>query len=310
VNDDDAGLLHESLGRALTATADPRAAVVDFGWPDLLAEDPRTAVSTLFTLCGSRLVAGSFLDDVLLAQAGIADADRVVLPPPGAAEPASRYRRDEVVVQGIVQAGDGPVLVPARGADGDVVLVRVTLSAGRPREGVLDPDAGWALVDDLTCPVDEICPVEWPELVAAGRRALAVELVAIGSSMLATAVEHVATRRQFGRPLGAFQAVQQPLADVRLWQETAGLAADAAWEDGTGAAAALAKLLAVRFTAAARLHCQQVLGGMGFTWEFPFHRHVRRALVLEPLLGDAATLRAELGASVRTGGVPGDLARL
>jgi alkylation response protein AidB-like acyl-CoA dehydrogenase len=46
-------------------------------------------------------------------------------------------------------------------------------------------------------------------------------------------------------------------------------------------------------------HCQQVLGGIGFTAEHDLHRHIRRALVLDGLLGSARELTAEAGALVR-----------
>ena len=45
-------------------------------------------------------------------------------------------------------------------------------------------------------------------------------------------------------------------------------------------------------------HCQQVLAGIGFTTEHPFHRSVRRVLVLEQLLGSTRTLTRELGRDV------------
>jgi alkylation response protein AidB-like acyl-CoA dehydrogenase len=47
-------------------------------------------------------------------------------------------------------------------------------------------------------------------------------------------------------------------------------------------------------------HCQQVLAGIGFTAEYPFHHYVRRILVLEQLLGSARSLTRELGSEVLT----------
>jgi alkylation response protein AidB-like acyl-CoA dehydrogenase len=140
-------------------------------------------------------------------------------------------------------------------------------------------------------------------MVAAGRRALAHELVGVGSTMLSMTVEHVSERVQFDRPLGSFQAVKHQLADVHLWQEIAVLSAEVAWEDCGPQSAALAKAAAIRFTRSARASCQQLLGGMGFTWEHDFHRYLRRALTLEPLLGGAPDLHGELGAAVRSGKV-------
>ena len=45
-------------------------------------------------------------------------------------------------------------------------------------------------------------------------------------------------------------------------------------------------------------HCQQVLAGIGFTTEHPFHRYFRRAIVLDQLLGAGSLLTAELGTEV------------
>ena len=42
-------------------------------------------------------------------------------------------------------------------------------------------------------------------------------------------------------------------------------------------------------------HCQQVLAGIGFTTEHGFHRHLRRALVLDRLLGDTRSLTRQVG---------------
>ena len=50
-------------------------------------------------------------------------------------------------------------------------------------------------------------------------------------------------------------------------------------------------------------HCQQVLAGIGFTAEHPFHRHFRRAVVLDQLLGGSALTRS-LGADLLAGRQP------
>jgi alkylation response protein AidB-like acyl-CoA dehydrogenase len=120
--------------------------------------------------------------------------------------------------------------------------------------------------------------------------------------MLDLAVAHTRDRRQFGQVLGSFQAVQHKLADVRVWLEAADLGAESAWEDIDQFSAALAKIHAGRAARTAARNCQQVLGGMGFTWEQPFHRYLRRAWTLEPLLGTAEALRGEIGAALRERG--------
>ena len=57
----------------------------------------------------------------------------------------------------------------------------------------------------------------------------------------------------------------------------------------------MAKAVAGRQARTAARHCQQVLAGIGFTVEHPFHRYVRRMLVLDVLLGTSASLTTAFG---------------
>lgn len=132
--------------------------------------------------------------------------------------------------------------------------------------------------------------------LAEGRRALAWWLVGTGRAMLTLARDHVLDRVQFGRPLSSFQAVRHRLAETLVALEGAEAVASAA-EDDLGCL--LAKAAAGRAALLAARHCQQVLGGIGFTAEHDHHRHVRRALVLDGLLGSARELTRDAGAQVR-----------
>jgi alkylation response protein AidB-like acyl-CoA dehydrogenase len=127
--------------------------------------------------------------------------------------------------------------------------------------------------------------------------------------MLALARSHALDRVQFGRPLASFQAVRHRLAETLValeGAEAALAAADAlagasaagglAGAGGDELAALLAKAAAGQAALTAARHCQQVLGGIGFTAEHGLNRHVRRALVLDGLLGSARELTREAGA--------------
>jgi alkylation response protein AidB-like acyl-CoA dehydrogenase len=57
-------------------------------------------------------------------------------------------------------------------------------------------------------------------------------------------------------------------------------------------------------------HCQQVLGGIGFTAEHELHRHIKRALVLDAMLGSSRELTREAGAALRAKGFAPRLAQL
>lgn len=317
MDDDDIGQIAEALQQ--TVSADPavaRDAVAEFGWHELLEDQEAVAVTTLLPIWGQSLAQGSLLDPIMLRAGGFQDwtAMRIVLPALGAATPPARRDGDQVMVDGVLAAGDGPILVPTV-ADGEPAFVLCeapVLPAGDP----LDPSAGWTrLIGSLTVletrAPENLSPADaWSAMIAAGRRALTYELVGAADAMLEMTVEHVTSRQQFGQALGSFQAVKHQLADVHLWIEVARLAADAAWEDGGEVAATLAKTAGVRASATARKVCQQLLGGMGFTWEHDFHRYLRRALTLEPLLGSGAELHRELGAALRAGEISAELASL
>jgi len=125
----------------------------------------------------------------------------------------------------------------------------------------------------------------------------AVEAAAVASWCARTAAEYAVVRQQFGRPIGAFQAVKHLCAGMLCRAETASaLAWDAARavDDAPGqlpliaAAAAAVNLDAAVDTAK---DCIQVLGGIGFTWEHDAHLYLRRALALRQLLGGSAPWR-------------------
>ncbi|MFD7999312.1 acyl-CoA dehydrogenase family protein [Streptomyces mirabilis] len=137
-----------------------------------------------------------------------------------------------------------------------------------------------------------------PVPLAAGRRALGWWLLGTGRAMLALARSHVLDRTQFGRPLASFQAVRHRLAETLVALDGAESTLLAA-EDDLGCL--LAKAAAGQAALTAARHCQQVLGGIGFTAEHDLHRHVRRALVLDGLLGSARELTREAGALIREG---------
>ena len=146
------------------------------------------------------------------------------------------------------------------------------------------------------------------KIIAITRRralgALALEAVGIGSQALALGVEHAKSREQFGRPVGAYQAVSHKLADTYVETELArSLAYWAAWciaeEDGEAELAAVAaKAYAAEAAVAACERAIQVHGGMGFTWDHPLHRYYKRALWIESFDRSGAAHRAEIAQAV------------
>jgi len=127
--------------------------------------------------------------------------------------------------------------------------------------------------------------------------ALAAEQVGGTEAVLAMTVEYVKARVQFGRPIGAFQAVKHKCADILMRLESARSAAGyAAWaaEYSIGdlpAAAALAKAYCSDAFCDATKTAIQLHGGIGFTWEHDAHLYLRRAKSGQLLFGTPAQHR-------------------
>jgi len=162
----------------------------------------------------------------------------------------------------------------------------------------------WSRSDHETSALDAELPLSVVESgdsvpVAAGRRALGWWLVGTSRAMLNLARTHALDRTQFGKPIAGFQAVRHRLAETFVAIEGAEATLHAATDD---LGSSLAKAAAGRAAIVTARHCQQVLGGIGFTAEHDLHRHVRRALVLDGLLGSSRELTREAGALIRTSG--------
>ena len=130
----------------------------------------------------------------------------------------------------------------------------------------------------------------------------ALEAVGIGSRAVEMAVAYVSDREQFGKKVGAYQAVAHAVVDAYVAVELArSLAYWAAWcvttrDEQAGVAVAAAKSQATEASVQACETSIQVHGGIGFTWEHPLHRYYKRALALESALGYGREHRAEIAA--------------
>jgi hypothetical protein len=303
--------LREATGRATGVDLD--AELDDLGWDDALAHDERAAVSLLFGLQGEAGVTSSALARVVAhalgSPAGTATGTAMVLPAVGAAGPPGSVDGVRLRVDGLspVAAVDrASALVVVRTGSGGVtaVVVSTTSLELRPVRGV-DPELGLLRVTgDIVRPGPgvDLPPDAWDAAVALGRLAVAHELVGGARTMLALACGHARSRIQFGRPIASFQAVRHRLAETLVALSMAEAMLDAAWLAPGPEASAMAKAVAGQQARAAARHGQQVLAGIGFTVEHPFHRYVRRTLVLDALLGTSASLTSALGAGILADG--------
>lgn len=112
------------------------------------------------------------------------------------------------------------------------------------------------------------------------------------------AVQHARAREQFGQPIGAFQAVKHLCAEMLVRTETARTAVYAAAVTGDPVDIDAARLLADEAAVRGARDCLQVHGGMGFTWEFEVHLHLKRAWVRTYRAGDATDSEERLAAEL------------
>jgi alkylation response protein AidB-like acyl-CoA dehydrogenase len=135
------------------------------------------------------------------------------------------------------------------------------------------------------------------ETVCRGFVAIAAELVGVAQRALEMAIEYAKEREQFGRPIGAYQAVSHRCAEM-LWdvEEARSLTLYAAWcadaePESLPYAAHMAKARASDAGWSVTSSALQVLGGIGFTWEHDLQFLLKRAKVDGELLGSARAHR-------------------
>jgi len=207
------------------------------------------------------------------------------------------------------------------------VLNDVVLSAagGMPGGTLPLPFAGgswvvWERGDGPSSAIDDELPIHRvaqgdPLPLAAlhaGWRALGWWLVGTSRAMLSLARQHAVDRVQFGRRISSFQAIRHRLAETLVAIEGAEATLHIAVQpdEPDGLASLLAKAAAGQAALTTARHCQQVLGGIGFTAEHQLHHHVKRSLILDGLLGSARELTREAGKTLRTKGFAPRLAQL
>lgn len=206
---------------------------------------------------------------------------------------------------GLLRAGSAPITPDAPGAD---VLVLVDEDGGarlleRSQAEILpvetiDPTRGYAHVSGAGQPL----PGDARRALDLALVAVSAELAGISRRALELAVAYAKERRQFDRPIGAFQAVSHRCAEMLLASESARAATyAAAWAaDADPArlqeAACIAKAAASDAARQVSGSAIQVFGGMGFTWEADVHWFYKRAQLDALHLGAGAHHRARLAA--------------
>lgn len=165
------------------------------------------------------------------------------------------------------------------------------------------------ILEDVHVPADRLMGAEGGGFTVAlaaldaGRLGIAACAVGVAQAALDAAASYAAERRQFGRPISDFQGISFMLADMA----TAVAGARALYLDAArrkdaglpfGTLAAMAKLAATDAAMKVTTDAVQVLGGAGYTQDFPVERYFREAKVLQIVEGTNQVQRVVIGRSL------------
>lgn len=302
-----AGLLEKRAGLAYLqgAWADPTADSTWSVWSEL-------ADMGVQGLMVPEADGGSGFDWVTMTLV-LAEAGRVALPLPLAETAAVA-----VSVPGL--AGEGELLAAIAGGS---AVVTASSDVQSPVAGATR--AGWFVVGSQLYARDQVAlePVtsvdrtrdaalvtptaagrDVGSCLDAGALATAAVLVGLGRALVGMTVDYVKDRKQFGVPVGSFQAIKHHLADATLAVEFAAPTVwAAAWEMDRGAEQAarsvsLAKAMASDAAERAARIALQCHGAMGYTDDYHLHMWLKRVWCLAPAFGSARWHRRRLAADL------------
>jgi alkylation response protein AidB-like acyl-CoA dehydrogenase len=176
----------------------------------------------------------------------------------------------------------------------------------------LDMSRRLSRVNWTPCDASRVCDAEqgralWADVVNRAGVALASQLVGLAARMLDLGIDHSANRKQFGKPVGAFQAVKHHLADVAVKIEFARpvvyRAAYAMQKSDPRRAIHVshARLAAGEAARLAARRSLQVHGAMGYTWEADLQMFMKRAWALDASWGDRGFHKTRVAAHVLAG---------
>jgi alkylation response protein AidB-like acyl-CoA dehydrogenase len=232
---------------------------------------------------------------------------------PGSYSMPARQEGEEIVLDGekvlvpdaasadffLVATEDGRRHIVERGAAGVSVVAEPSLDPTRRLYTVRFDGVRVASADTL--PAEE---ADYREVFFRVCVALAAESTGVAQRATDMAVSYAKDREQFGRPIGAYQAVSHRCAQMLLETENSRSAVyGAAWAAGADPeslprAASMAKAYASDAGWRVPHASIQVHGGIGFTWEHDLHFFLKRGRANAALFGDAKWHRERVAAAV------------
>ena len=300
----DAAIVYEEFGRALAPTPHFASSVMSAG---------------VLLLAGSDEQKQAWLPKIASGEAIVVPA---WLEPEGGFGPAGVMLRAESDGDGVRLSGVKRHVPFASSADRLLVLAR---SADGVDLYLLDSSApGVTLTQQMSLAADTQYKVEfdgvrvsaadrigapgtgwdtWHAVMLDGIILLAAQAAGGAQRALEITVQYASEREQFGKPLGAFQAIAHYLADAATTVDGATtLVWEAAWAASEGRSIArlapMAKLFACRTFRDVTAMCEQVHGGYGFTIDYDIQLYFRRAKQLQMTWWDSRYLEELIAAEV------------
>ncbi len=226
--------------------------------------------------CGQAELAAAWLPRIAGGEA------RVAVAPPTSTLVADVHVADLV----IARAEDGLYAVPA-----DAVAAEAQVS-NDPSQKLFtiafDPRSEWLIAQGEAADRLERAALD------RGALACAAQQLGVCDQLIAMSVEYTSQRKQFGVPIGSFQAVKHQLADVKVALEYARSHVERAAESVArerhtrSTDVSMAKLSAGEAALDAATTSLQVHGALGYTWEQDLHVWMRRAWTLDLAWGETA----------------------
>jgi len=178
--------------------------------------------------------------------------------------------------------------------------------------GILASGTAELVFEDVRAPADALLGNEgegFKQMLTTldgGRIGIAAQAVGIGRAVLGEALEYAKAREQFGKPIASLQAIQWKLADMATELDAAELLTlKAAWfqdhKKPFEKEAAMAKVFASDAAMRASVEGIQVMGGYGYSKEYPMERHMRDAKICQIYEGTNEIMRLVIAANLIKG---------
>jgi len=186
----------------------------------------------------------------------------------------------------------------------------VDVSASVPRMGIRAASNCIVTYENVVVPAENLLGKEGMGFKIAmkaldgGRIGIAAQSVGIAQGALNETIKYVKERKQFGKPIAAFQNTQFKLAELQTKIDAARLMT---WRaavmkdnhENYSAAAAMAKLMASDVANQVTRDCVQLMGGYGYSREYPVERMMRDAKITEIYEGTSEVMKIVISGSMK-----------